>query len=743
MLDFSRHGTFQDGTGYDWDYYGDDQDAQAFYIVPRPQFASNGSSPLLSIVQYATDDPQTNGGGYCQIGLELAVPEDITRAILDRIPGEFSNAPKPRSVALAYNPGAAAFLDISDAGQTLTFRADASAFGAATATFVMHMMPAQLKSVVAAFSTTSGSLPVTYRVGVPATLRGVKATLSFDSGIAYSYQVTQATHDSWGHETSPESITKTLHESGASKVDVEWGIKDPSPRMVKAVTDWANNTLASLVQAEVKQVIALEAQGGRTSFSISSVSSFSSVYTANQVVDWLLQPSAVLPAFGHKLNGLISMVNARQQTMTVAVQLPFKGDPATTPDAAGGSFMPVPIQQIDITVRYPTLPEAKGTHSFTASGAFTFAAAYDDEAGPEWSLDYQVSFADGHTKTFAVTDIAVADGTYTLQLPEVGQLGVKFDATEAFNLIGLSAVDVHLTYLATGPAAQDFAQTVTMTKAAPTGVIKSVVSYPINQPYNYSVTYHFSNGTESYTAPTVRGKDGFFQSIGALQDIFQTNIILAFSNTDTSQFIDANVNVWCKENDHPLLTGPTKTAPQAYDLEPVAAGAMSLSRNMFRGRSNGTSPLVYSATINGLNGSVVIEEQMIEAKTPSIMITPTSRYLTVEISPSAIDWANAGFDEMDVQVTFTPPAGITSSQAGVPRLFTWHKDDKSLQYVTWQYTIAEGAAAPALPYTWSVTYVKAGHIPETTMPVSSTQMVLVIPPMDTAHRWSRLRSRSY
>ena len=39
MLDFSRHGTFQDGTGYDWDYFGDDQDAQAFYIVPRPQFA--------------------------------------------------------------------------------------------------------------------------------------------------------------------------------------------------------------------------------------------------------------------------------------------------------------------------------------------------------------------------------------------------------------------------------------------------------------------------------------------------------------------------------------------------------------------------------------------------------------------------------------------------------------------------------------------------------------------------------
>ncbi|HEY1017111.1 MAG TPA: hypothetical protein VGE07_30635, partial [Herpetosiphonaceae bacterium] len=75
MLNFTRKATYQDAQGYAWDYYGDDEQPDTFYVVPRPQFVLDAqNNPAFQIVRYAADDPKADGGGYCHIGVELGVP---------------------------------------------------------------------------------------------------------------------------------------------------------------------------------------------------------------------------------------------------------------------------------------------------------------------------------------------------------------------------------------------------------------------------------------------------------------------------------------------------------------------------------------------------------------------------------------------------------------------------------------------------------------------------------------------
>ena len=363
MLNISKQGTYQDNTGYEWVFYQDDVNSSDFYIVPRPQFAyDDNNNPIFQIVRYQTND-STNGSGYCHIGVELSVPSAIEQAITGAIAQQFGVS-NPQFQALPYNPGAAAYLSFTQQGTTTVFTAAASAFGSNQATFLLQMTKAQLDSVVAAFTTSGGTYVVQYNLSVPARLPAVTAVLQFNSAVAYQYQVTQPQHHMWGSDT-PGSTQAILNASQSSTVTLNWGEANPPVSLQQAVANWANTTLATLVNSQVQEQLALQGETSSESFSINEVSSFTETYQNNQVIDWIIQPQALLPSLTDlnlNINSYTATVNEQQQVMTVTTNVPFAADQELVPV---NEFAEVLVRSVTVTVSYPVLPQAAATYRFT------------------------------------------------------------------------------------------------------------------------------------------------------------------------------------------------------------------------------------------------------------------------------------------------------------------------------------------------------------------------------------------
>jgi hypothetical protein len=728
MLNFMLQGTYQDSEQYTWTFYGDDEDDDVFYIVPRPQFVSDAhGEPQISLVQYKTDSPLTNHAGYCQATVELAVPQPIIDIIQQKVPSVFPKAKQPRYQALSTNPGAMAYFDFSDGTGTTTFAASASSYGGNVATFVLHLAPVPMQSLIATLSTSGVSYPVTYRISVPASLQAFSAVLTFDSQIAFQYQITGPRYNSWGEQTSPGFVTKTLQESGASNVKLTWGISHPSQQQQQAVAEWANNTLATLVEAEVKQAISIENQSSWESFQINSVGSFKNTFSENQVIDWIIMPQVTLPALGKNIGKFLDTVDRRRQVMTVSTQLPFLGQ-GGSPGVSG--FTPAKIKSVTVTVKYPTLDEKDATFTFQQGGSHTFACDYSELQGPKWTLEYAVDFAGGTPFTATVTDIDTA--SYSIQPAQVGFLAVKFDATDAYAanpLLTLESIDVKLAFMATEPTAQPFTQTHELTKAKPVTIFHSPLAYPINEPYNFTVTYNYLN-QPAYSAPTVRGQTGFYQKIGPAAGVNETGIWLVFKQSISDPILSAEVKLWYDAllKIPGMSNQPTAQAPQSFTLTPQPLALFDVAYETFLGYPLGHAPLIYSASLTTVAGQVEINEQPVENDAPAILVSPTQRYFTVTISPAAIDWSAVAFNRVVVEIALTAiGSGGTSTQLNVQRSFTWHKGETDPSYVTYAYDIKDpDGPAPTLTYTWSAQYTVPPNT-KRTKPVTASDVVLAIP----------------
>jgi hypothetical protein len=725
MLNFTLKGTYQDPTGYSWDYYGDDSNPSNFYIVPRPQFVFDDAfKPSFHITRYNTDGGDS-GAGVFRFDIELSVPTSVEDEIRQQIPQKFPNAKAPYFfLSLDWVRNGQAWFDFASAGGTTAFTAPASSFGSNVASFLIPMAKEQLDTVVQNFSASGGAFEVEYRLAVPARLPAVTAQLSFDSSLAYQFQVTQPTYNSWGDETSPGSVQKLLKESAASKVTITWGTANPSSDLRQAVSDWANDTLADLVTAEVQKTIQLQGLSSGQSFSINEVSSFNSTYSENTVIDWIISPRAALPSLqslGLDVDAFVSTVNKRQQTMAVSVFLPFQSDskgingvPTLTlgPDNEAQAL----VKEATVTLKYPGLTQSDATYTFTKNESHTFSAPYDEHAGPNWSLDYTVTYE--NTAMHPVSGIvgAIDQGSYTLEVEEAGILTVVFDASQAFTTEGTKPVEIDIAFSYidnTGqgsPVTQEI--TVKATDALQQGKITSLQPLPINSRYNYQATYVFLGGVR-YQAPLVQNQTGSQQVIPAANAIHPCNVVVfvkAESAADNPVF-DATVQMWYQQspNTPPGVGGlPTKESPAVFTISPDPDKAGNLfGRATFEGLLSGDQPLVYTASIDAASGQITIPETLIENTQPSIMVSPTQRYFTLEITPAAIDWKTATFTSVEVIVAMVVSGAAPAKPSSQPpeRTFTWNKNENGSKYMT--YGIQEG---DLVTYDWKVNYITPGSV---------------------------------
>ncbi|MCB9280435.1 MAG: hypothetical protein H6562_16195 [Lewinellaceae bacterium] len=752
MLNFALKGTYQDSTGYSWDYYRDDQldpnpDPNAFYIIPKPQFVTDTQgNPSFNITTNQTDGAD-NGSGVCRFDVELSVPADIQAAISSAILGnatKFPGVTKPNFIALALNKGSWAAFNLAAGGTTTTFTAAASNFGSNVASFLAHLSKTQLEACKTAFSNQGGAVDVTYYLWVPARLQSVSAVLKFDSSIAYQYQVTQPKYDSWGDQVSPGSVKALLTESNSSSVKITWGISNPPQDLVKDVTTWANDTIADLVTAEVNKAIQLQKLKSDESFNISEVSSFTNNYAENMVINWLIQPTATLPSFPNmKLNiaDFETTVNTQQQHMVVSTNLPFQSDSQHQLDivpkipAGGGVSNPAFIKSVTITISYPTLPQSKSTYTFTANGSQAFVADFDTQIGVEWNLEYSVNYQDPNMGTVTGRINGIDMGAYTLKVEEAGILTVNFDGQQAFNSEGTkpNEIDLNFSYISQNDTTP-VNQVVRLTPKEPQQSVTSLQAHPINAGYNFQATYVFP-GSVTYQAPLVQNQTGFQQILPAADALHSVNLIVyvPVSQANSNPVFDATVNMWydgtVKLPDGYSGSLPTKASPAVFTLTPNPDQTGNLfARDVFVGLATADQPLVYSASIDAASGSTDIPAQPIQNTQPSVMVSPTQRYFTLEIDPAAINWKSVAFSSVEVLVTITVDKGTASAGSGVQpeRSFTWNKGETGSKYLT-----IPTQAGNIVSYDCKINYVTPGSATQSSTFSKQTDVTFNIPATPT------------
>lgn len=734
MLNFALKGTYQDPSGYSWDYYRDDQvdtsDPNIFYIIPQPQFVlqEGTDKPVFNIIKNVTDGGD-NGSGTCQFSVELSVPAAVESAISSAILNnsiQFPGVAAPVFVTLQWNAGGTVGFTLVTDGVGTYFSAPVTGFGGSVANFLLNLTSKQLESITAVFSSPGGtsSLDITYNVSVPARLRGVTAVLTFNSSVAYQYQVTQPTYDSWGDETSPGSAQGFLKASGASKVDLTWGIANPPQYLVTSVTNWANSTIADLVNSEVKQEIALQGLQSDESFDISTVSNFTATYEENMVVNWILSPSAILPSFpglGLDIDNFIVDVNQQQQVMVVSTNLPFTGTPpGLVPTESGGSVQPI-VENVVVTVAYPGLSQEAGTFTFTTNSSNTFTTGYDLKQGTSWSLTYTVNFQDKTLSPLTATITNITEANYILSITDAGVLSVNFDATDVFTIgknipekieIDLSFVNVN----AAGTGSTPFDYKLTLTPTEQQGNITSLQVLPVNANYNYQVTYFYSTGVP-FPAPTMQNQTGFSQTIVQAAGEHQVNAIMIWlaSEAQGDQLLSGTISLWYDTPPnlpswYDVASLPTQANPTVFNV-PIAQDSKSnsIGSTVFYGLTTNNEPLYYTATLTPMIANqIVIESQMIQNTINTIKVSPTQRYFTLVVDPAALDWKSNPYSQIQVQVTFAIGQGTAPSQVPADAQtqvlsLQYNTGEIDLQYLTLAIQLGN-----EVTYDCEVTYITTG-----------------------------------
>lgn len=748
MLNFTLKSTYQDNQGYDWDYYGDDSDANAFYIVPRPQFVlDNAGKPSFQITRYATDGAD-NGSGFLRFDVELSVPQDVENAIAAQIPQKFPNAKSPYYKSLDYAPGGMAYFDFADKSGNITYSAPVSNYGSNVASFLIQMTKEQLDTAIRGFSTGTNAFQIEYHLSVPARLPAVTAVLSFDSAIAYQYQVTQPSYNSWGDETSPGSVQKLLNESASSKVTLTWGITNPPADLVRDVSDWANDTIADLVSAEVQKTIRLQGLSSDDSFNISEVSSFTGTYSENMVINWVISPKDALPTVAN-IQSYIADVNEQQQQMTVSVFMPFMasgdgGGSILKIKGEGGNNIDVLVDHVTVTVQYPGLQEADATYTFRSNESHTFTTAFNESQGPQWSFKYTVNYTDKSMKPVSGEIPDIEQGSYTLEVAKAGIFTVTFDAQQAFATEGTkpTEIDVSLSYINSDANTPLIQQRVKILPSdnPQTGNISSYQPVPLDSSYNYQVTYVFPGGV-TYQAPLVQGATGYSQTIPAADAVHSCNLIVYVpaAQASSNPVFDATVQMWYQQppNLPPGVgTQPSQASPAVFTITPNPDSTGNLfGRETFTGYVNGNQPLVYSASIDTVPSQIDLNDILIENDQASIMVTPTQQYFTLQIDPGAIDWNTATFESVEVVIKAEVAQGKASSAPAQPPprpAVIWNKSETAIKYMT--YPIIAGNT---VSYDWEINYITSGKPVQTLNGTKASDVILNIPATPTSGSLSK------
>ncbi|MEH6517818.1 MAG: hypothetical protein V7742_14125 [Halioglobus sp.] len=742
MLNYEMKGSFTDSQNFTWVYYQDDVNLSIFYVLPCPDWVVDSTGkPDVKLVVYQTDDA-INGSGYALLSLQLAVPPEVVAGVQAQIAVQFPSAAKPYQLnPIDYNPGCVAEFSLTVKGTTRNFSAPASEFGSNVTCFRIDLDKDGIDTLTQVLSTAGGGLEVTYAINVPARLNAVTATLSFDSSIAYQYQVQHAQEHTYAADT-PRIVNKLLQESASSKVDLKWSVDNPSTELQQAVSGWANATIATQVTAEAQKVMSVLNQSSYDSFNVSDISSFTSAYESDQVIQWKLYPKAALPIVAD-ITDHIAKVDQRQQVMTVSVNLPFKGSKVRGANVPIVDAKEVLIKKITVKVSYPGLNEANSTHVFSANGSATFTAPYNEAQGDKYSLSWTADYAGGAQAPVSGQAADVTEGNYFVELADVGILQITFDARDAFAPLkagsgqspadAVTSIDIDFHFASPDGGGDLIHQKKTLkqpirkpgkhSKRGNTqAFFTSYVAHNVitGTSYSFVTTYHFAHGPD-WVGPAMTSSS-YHENIPTPPAPHPVGLVIVAPEVNSStgdssnQVIEAQVNVWFKTDESIPGVGPqpTENNPTSFTLTPSSkGGGPSFARDTFYGFLNGDVPLVYSASITTMMNQINIQPTLIQNKQPTILVNPEMRYTTLTILMSEVDWSTNTYDQITLAVTGFSKVNGKKKQIGqelfvfsaLPSAAGSQPGTNPPKYVTFSHL----NTVKLIDFHWVATYITSGE----------------------------------
>lgn len=709
MLSIAKRNTVTVGS-QTWEYHGDDSDSTVFYVTPMPMFATlDNGLPAVQIVEYQNDQP-TNGSGYCQIQVELGIPQDSADAVLAAIKSDIAQkygTSNPELQTLAVKSGTVVTLsyptDPSNPNAPGQIQVPGSDFGSNLAIFEVPLSANQMKIVKAQMAGTGqGPFSVSYSLVVPSITPGVEVHLSFDSNIAYNYEVTVVRHvheTEWSESVSyTYDIEKYLAESDASSVSITKSDPNLPDSVIDDLRTWCMTVISERVQQSVADAQALLDQGGGTqSFSINQVSSFQESYYQSESMNWRISPQASLPTFA-TLNVSVSdqaklepVINTQGFTVTVAPKVSFVGSntnkskkqgnlPAASTDPFNSSIRS--LTRLDVTIVYSTLPGGTQTLTFTSDTPQTWTADLDPTKQNVYDLQYTAVYSSPNPATPSQTfswEIKGLDATvYDLTLENIGTLYVNFDATGLFAEpkygAGIARVDINFVFNIPNavPYVQPFSLSKNSTNTA-SGTnsaqytVFSISSAPIETTYSYTMTYYFNDTIKANPFTTdVKQSNARDVSIVAPDLMLPMNFLVNMGEPTTagSGFIDFSANIFYDGTPYmpPAMTGSifptspisieypltstssTPSAPSTFPSNtalPSSSGASGIVKcQTFLFANSKQTPFTISATGTTPDGTQVNwgPYNFSIEAVNSMSFFPANQFAFIEIDPSIVDW---------------------------------------------------------------------------------------------------------
>lgn len=481
--------------------YGDDTDPNAWYIPPTVVWALDSKSlPQFALVKYKLPDGKLSG--FCRFSVQLAIDPAQQAALKEQIPG--SSQPQFDWVK------SGAFFTYTVDGQSTTIASQPSNFGSQQVTFSVPLADENaINAFVNAFSaggSRGGTFGVSYELAANTRLPAVTVVSTFNSSIAYQYQVhnkyqlqTQYHTDTWGHRR-PENVlqfvgtyvTEMLQQSQAGVVKVTPG-EGLTPGMLQMVTQWANAQLQRDVQEAVSTALAL-IQNPSNDFSMNSVASFSHTLSTSNVVPWYFNADSTLQPFSPEVwQQVYSEVSQQQLDVTFRMQ---------------ADMAKLGVERVNLDLHYGETTQSFSFDSNSPAWAVTLPG---QNKGGQFDGSYQYRYtvvygagADGQALPNLSTDWIDGDGpAVNFTAVELGLMPVTFEASNIEWGSGAEQVKeirVEWNWIPnSGPIlAESFV--LNKTTARQTRTLRSALPVE-NQSYRYALSFTMGDNSTLHAAP--------------------------------------------------------------------------------------------------------------------------------------------------------------------------------------------------------------------------------------------------
>ncbi|NEP26033.1 hypothetical protein [Moorena sp. SIO3I6] len=735
MLDLSSSQALDyeyQGQKYTIQVYGDNQSEVTRYILPQPVIETGTDGlPKFSLTEFNNAEQVT---GQCNLQTVLITPPGAVNAVRDKF------GPETIIGAWEWSAGTAYFnyQYPNDQGELQSFSAPAWPSLTPTTTTggvaqtsgqaawtVSLPSQAAVASFIGAFGPGgNGAFSVEYQMEVPGSLPGVTVTIAFDSTIAYTYeQEIDVDKNVWGSVTSRTvTINQYLNSSGAGSIDYVWGAIDPESSQGQQIQNWANQTLRNAVQQSVDDAIALleqnVPQGNEYTFSMSQVSSFSTVYSSNQVVIWVAQSSTQLPAFSEsEWDSLYQQVNTAPLSVVFALQ--------------NTNLKANKINSITISVTSPsgsdrgTLTDKDSTWTFSKP-----AVSAGNQPNFTYSYSYSVAYSNGTSwESPKIEGDAAPSGqtSETINAGDLRALAVTIQTTNINYDTDVDYVEVDFSFTNTNTAPGIPAETVTRNNKFQQNndpwEVQFYTAVPYTTPYQYAVKYVMKNGSTVELAPaSPQNTNQVFITSAVYPKTYFLNVVWPEPGSPDvmkdlflqANYVDPNNTVSVPPQMWQLPTKPPQP-PTPWQFQ---------------------APLNTNAYVQILTAQYTLNNQIIQLPLPLNVLPGTVINVSykqtpfmITIEPSLVKWADDnssdGNQMVIVNAYLLQPDGRTMTQQ---RSFQFTKGT-GVQY----YSFLLEGPTPELEWYYTLQYFSGGE-PIETPQQSTTSSILILPSTLSAQR---------